>query len=126
MAGKFELNRSTDNQFYFNFKAANGQTILKSEPYLGRLGAKSGIALVKSNVANDSNYERRISHRNEPHFVLRMANGQIIGTSEKCSSILAMEKKIAALKTNAPDAEVEDLTVQKSDRRRMSTLYNHR
>lgn len=116
MAGKFELKRGINNRFNFSFKVANGQTILNSEPYLGRLGAKSGIELVRSSATNDSNYERKVSHKNEPYFVLKMANGQIIGTSEKYSSILAMEERIASLKANAPNAETEDLTIPKSDR----------
>lgn len=31
MAGKFELKKAKDGQFYFNLKAGNGQNILKSE-----------------------------------------------------------------------------------------------
>jgi len=33
MAGKFEIKRAKDGQFYFNLKAHNGEIILTSETY---------------------------------------------------------------------------------------------
>jgi uncharacterized protein YegP (UPF0339 family) len=118
MAGRFELKRNADDQFVFNLKTENDQIILQSEPYLGRLGARSGIELVKSSAASDSSYERRLSRKNEPYFVLKMANGQIIGTSKVYPSISAMDNEIASVRTSAPDAAVEDLTIQKKPRKR--------
>jgi uncharacterized protein YegP (UPF0339 family) len=46
----------------------------------------------------------------EPYFVLKAANGQIIGTSEMYSSAAALETGIASVKANAPTALVVDLT----------------
>jgi uncharacterized protein YegP (UPF0339 family) len=42
--------------------------------------------------------------------VLLAANKQVIGQSEMYSSVAAMEKGINSVKTNAPDASVDDLT----------------
>lgn len=36
MAGKFEIKRASDGQFYFNLKARNGEIILTSERYTPR------------------------------------------------------------------------------------------
>ena len=47
---------------------------------------------------------------NQPFFVLKAANGKIIGQSEMYSSAAAMEKGIASVKANAPTASVVDLT----------------
>jgi uncharacterized protein YegP (UPF0339 family) len=110
MAGKFELKKSKSGQYMFNLKAANGQTILTSELYQAKADAKGGIESVKKNATNDAAYERKTSSKNEPYFVLKAPNGQIIGTSEMYSSAAAMEKGIASVKANAPGAEVEDLT----------------
>ena len=45
-----------------------------------------------------------------PYFVLKAANGEIIGKSEMYSSVAAMEKGIASVVTNAAEAEIVDTT----------------
>lgn len=49
MAGKFELKKTKNGQFFFNLKAANGQIILTSEMYKSKSGAQNGIESVKKN-----------------------------------------------------------------------------
>ncbi len=110
MPGAFELKTSTSNQTYFNLKAANGEVILTSEMYQARAGAENGIQSVRENSALDERFDRRTSKADEPYFVLKAANGEILGRSEMYSSAAAMEKGIASVKTNAPDAVVKDLT----------------
>jgi uncharacterized protein YegP (UPF0339 family) len=110
MAGKFELKASKSGQFMFNLKAGNGQVILTSEMYKQKASAQNGIESVKKHAPNDDNFERKTSKREEPFFVLKASNGQVIGMSEMYSSKSAMEKGIASVKKNAPDAKVEDLT----------------
>jgi len=39
MAGKFELKKSANGQFYFNLKSSNGQIILASEMYKSKASA---------------------------------------------------------------------------------------
>jgi uncharacterized protein len=110
MAGKFELKKSNSGQFMFNLKAANGQIILTSELYHEKAGAQKGIESVKKHAGNSANYERKTSKKEEPYFVLKAANGQAIGASEMYTSTAAMEKGIAAVQANAPEAVVVDLT----------------
>jgi uncharacterized protein len=110
MAGKFEIKKSPKGQFMFNLKAANGQIILTSEQYKDKAGAKGGIESVKKNASNENNYERKMSGKKEPYFVLKAANGQVIGMSEMYSSNSAMENGISAVKTNVSGAAVNDLT----------------
>lgn len=110
MASKFDLKIGASGQYHFNLKAANGQVILTSETYKDKAEAENGIASVKTNSANDDRYERKESKNGEPYFVLKAANGQIIGKSEMYSSAAAMEKGIASVKANGPTATVNDLT----------------
>ncbi len=110
MAGKFELKKSDSGQFMFNLKAANNQTILTSELYRDKAGAQNGIESVKKHAGADANYERKTSKKDEPFFVLKASNGQIIGKSEMYSSAAAMENGIASVKANGPSAAVVDLT----------------
>lgn len=110
MAGTFELKTASNGQFHFNLKAGNGQVILSSETYTTKDGAENGIASVRSNAPLDERYERKTSTGGDPFFVLTAPNGQTIGKSEMYSSAAAMENGIESVKTNAPDATVDDLT----------------
>jgi uncharacterized protein YegP (UPF0339 family) len=49
----------------------------------------------------------------EPYFVLKAANGQIIGSSEMYSSASAIENGIASVKANWPGATIADSTANK-------------
>jgi len=110
MTGKFEIKKAGNNQFMFNLKAGNGEIILTSELYQAKSSAENGIDSVKKNAPLDERYERKTSVSSQPYFVLKAANGEIIGKSEMYSSSSAMENGIASVKSNAPDARVEDLT----------------
>ena len=110
MAGEFELKKAKNGHFFFNLKAANGQTILKSEMYKAKSGAKNGIASVKKNAASEERYECRESKKGEPYFVLLAANKQVIGQSQMYSSAAAMENGIQSVKTNGPAAGINDIT----------------
>jgi uncharacterized protein len=108
MAAKFEIKKSANEQFMFNLKAANGEVILTSETYRQKGSAEQGIASVKANASDDSRFERKTAKDGSPYFVLKAANGEIIGKSEMYSSVAAMEKGIASVVTNAAEAEIVD------------------
>lgn len=108
--GKFELKRAANGQFFFNLKAANGQTILTSERYKTKASAENGITSVRKNAANDARYLRKTAKNGKLYFVLTASNGQVIGQSEMYGSAAAEQAGIASVKANAPDAKVEDLT----------------
>ncbi|EGR3965984.1 YegP family protein [Vibrio cholerae] len=48
--GKYELKKSSNNQFYFVLKATNGQVIATSEMYTTKQNAINGIESVKANA----------------------------------------------------------------------------
>lgn len=49
---KFDRKTSSNNKFYFNLKATNGQIIGTSEMYESEAGRDNGIASVKENAPN--------------------------------------------------------------------------
>ncbi len=108
MAGKFELNTSSNGKFYFNLKASNGQIILSSEMYESKSSAENGIESVKKNATDDSRYERRTAASGESFFVLKAGNGEVVGKSETYSSTAALDNGIESVKSNAPGAEIAD------------------
>ena len=110
MAGKFELEKSTNGQFHFRLKAGNGEPILSSESYATKAGAANGIESVKTNAPVDERYERKTATSGQSYFVLKAANGEPLGRSETYSSNSAMESGISSVKNNAPGASNEDLT----------------
>jgi len=108
MAGKFELNTSSNGKFFFNLKAGNGQTILSSEMYETKSAAENGIASVKKNAGDEARYDRRTAANGEPYFVLKAGNGEEIGRSETYTTAAAMENGIESVKTNAPEAAIAE------------------
>ena len=110
MASKYALLKSSNDKFYFNLKAGNGEVILTSQMYASKDSALSGIESVKTNSPLDERYERKTSAKDEPYFALNAGNGESIGKSEMYSSTSAMENGIASVKKNGPIAEVDDQT----------------
>lgn len=103
---QFVIKRSSDGQYYFNLTAANAEVILTSETYRMRASARNGIASVRDNAPFDERFDRLPAAGNQFYFVLRAANGEIIGKSEMYRSRAAREKGIESVKRNAPLAEV--------------------
>ncbi len=110
MAKRYELKKASDGQYFFTLHAENNETILTSEMYKAKVGAENGVASVKTNADNDSRYDRRTSKGGKPYFVLKAANGEVIGTSEEYSSVESRENGIAAVKAAAPMAALDDRT----------------
>lgn len=77
---KFEMYRS-GSQYRFRLKARNGEIILVSESYTTKQGCENGIASVKKNAPDESNFEQRRSKNDQYYFVLKAKNHEIIGTS---------------------------------------------
>jgi hypothetical protein len=70
MAAKFDLKKGASGKHMVNLKAGNGQIILTSELYESKKAAENGIASVKSHAATDARYERKMSKKDQPYFVL--------------------------------------------------------
>ena len=110
MAGKFEIKKSNNGQYYFNLKAGNGEVILTGETYVAKESAHTGMSSVKVNAPLDERYERKTAVNGQPYFVLKAANRQTLGKSEMyAGGAAAMENGIASVKNNAPTATVVDL-----------------
>ncbi|NRA52450.1 MAG: YegP family protein [Phaeodactylibacter sp.] len=110
---KFEIFQSENNEkFYFRLKAKNGQVILSSQGYANKSGAKNGIESVKKNSSNDDAFDRKEASNGKFHFNLLAANKQIIGSSQMYAAKSGMEKGIESVKTNAPEATIEDLSLK--------------
>ncbi|KAA1245873.1 YegP family protein [Aquimarina sp. RZ0] len=108
---KFQIKESSNDQFFFNLHALNGQVILTSELYTTKQGCKGGITSVQKNAIIDDRYERKEAKNGQFFFILKAANGEPIGKSELYTTKAARENGIASVKKNAPIASIEDATV---------------
>ncbi len=106
----YELKKTSSGQFSFNLKAGNGEIILSSESYTEKASALAGIESVRKNGPGDSNYERKTSTSDQPYFVLKAQNGEIIGRSEMYSSPGARDNGIKSVQTNCAPTTIRDLT----------------
>lgn len=106
--GKFVITTRTNGEFQFNLQAGNGQVILSSEGYTTKAACTNGIDSVKRNSQEDGRFERKTSSNGKFYFNLKATNGQVIGSSQMYESEASRDNGIASVKTNAPDATVDD------------------
>lgn len=107
---KYQIFKSAINQeYYYHLRAENGEPILSGEGYTTKQSCLSGIESVKLNSRIDSRYVRRDSISNYT-FNLEAANGEIIGRSESYATRTQRDKSIDAVKRDAPDAPIDDVT----------------
>ncbi len=114
---KFEIFKGKDEDFYIRLYAANARIILATEGYSSREAAKDAIDSIKENAQNRDRFEVREAVNGEPYFVLKAANGAILGRSETYSSQANVDNGIASVMKNAPIAEVDDLTAADAPKR---------
>lgn len=107
---KFEIFKSTNDQFYFRLRARNGEPILHSQGYTSKAACLNGIASVKDNAQEDR-FESKIAKNGDHYFLLVATNGQTIGKSEQYNSEQAMRNGIQAVIVLAGISEVQDLTL---------------
>lgn len=105
---KYLIERSSDNQYYFNLWAVNGRIILTSERYTTKQNCLNGIASCKRNSPYDSNYQRLTSVNGQYYFNLRAGNYEVIGKSEMYNTSAARDNGIDAVKRDGPIASIED------------------
>ena len=110
MAGYFEFKTAKDGQTFWNLKAGNHETILTSEMYTTRAAANNGMESVQTNCTNPDRYETREQTNGKPYFVLKAANGQVIGKSEAYETTAACDNGINYVTTNGTTTDVKDKT----------------
>jgi uncharacterized protein YegP (UPF0339 family) len=104
---KFVIKQGSSDEYSFHLTASNSEIILVSQRYGSRESAENGVASVKTNAPHDEQYRRRTSKDEQRYFVLKAANGEVIGTSEMYRADAGMEGGIASVKRGAAVAEVE-------------------
>ncbi|WP_025765358.1 YegP family protein [Dyadobacter tibetensis] len=109
----FEVFSGSNSQYYFRYKAANGEQILASEGYTTKQSCIVGIDSVKRISPYDSSYRRTDAYLNY-RFTMVAGNGETVAkSSEGYVSAQGRENAISVVKVNAAGAEVRDLTASR-------------
>lgn len=108
--GKFKISTRTNGEYQFNLLAGNGQVILTSEGYSAKAACINGVNSVKSNAGNDARYDKATSSNGKFFFRLKAGNGQVIGVSQMYETEASRDAGIASVKSNGPDATIDDTT----------------
>ncbi len=94
---RFESFKGLDGKQYFHLRAGNGAIVLQSQGYSSRTAANDGIASVKLNGVQAGRYEVRAAADGKFYFVLKGANGRIIGRGETYATKAGAEAGVQAV-----------------------------
>jgi hypothetical protein len=94
---RFQVFQGMDGQYYFHLRAANGEIVLQSEGYTRKASAVAGTDSVRANGPTASRYQVRDAADGQAYFVLKAANGQVIGSSETFVSRSGAQAAAAAV-----------------------------
>jgi uncharacterized protein YegP (UPF0339 family) len=106
----YELTATSNGQFRFTLRTADGETLLNSETYVQKTSAQNGIESVQANAANDARYERLTASDGRAYFNLKAGNGQVIGTCPMFATEAARDAAIEATKSEGASTRVDDKT----------------
>ena len=106
MNGKYTVSLVGTSEYHWGLTARNAQTMLTSKIYAAKAGAETGIESCRTNSPDEARYERLEGKDARYYFVLRAADGEIIGTSETYPSVVTREKAIALCKECGPLARI--------------------
>ncbi len=109
LKSKFQIYQS-GNEYRFRLLSRNGRRILAGEAYTTKQNCLKGIYSVQKNAQEDKCFEKKKSSNGKFYFVLKAANGEIIGSSQMYASNSGRNTGICMLKTNVFEAIVEDIT----------------
>lgn len=110
MQGYYQLQTTDLGKFHFTLCAANHEVILSSQLYAARDHAEKGIESARHNGPLEERFERKLSAKQQPYFLLKAANGQIIGVSEMYESEQGRDNGIRSVMENSPSETMKDRT----------------
>ena len=109
-----EIQEPTEEAFFFELHASNGEKLLASEEYTTYNGAIAGITTHKTNIAND-NFRITLSKKGD--YIFKLLNGKNMllcmgehyATRARCESAIESAKRFA--KTALLDENIHDIVI---------------
>jgi uncharacterized protein YegP (UPF0339 family) len=106
----FTIYKGRNNLYYFSLKAENEERLLNSEGYLNRFACVDGIYAVKSNAIFLCRFEKKATSNGKFYFLLKTANGDVIGTGELYVSESSCDNSIAVIQREVTNAFIGDIS----------------
>lgn len=103
---RFDIFSGADGRFYFNLHAANGEIVLSSQGYAAESSALSATFSVADNGTDAGRFDVREASNGEFYFVLKAANGHVIGTSEMYTTRYSAERSVDSIIALLPEVEL--------------------
>ena len=103
----------TEETFYFELFASNGEKLLTSEEYTSYVGAINGIQTHKANIEK-GNFRIALTKRGDYIFKLLSGNGQLLclgehyKTKRRCESAVESVKRFAKSSDILTDSQIAD------------------
>ena len=110
MSGKITLRAMNNELFQFQFKTTNGQSIFSGEPRPTKNRALEDANAFRRGVLEDGRYAVFRDRQGRFYFSFLGESGETLGMSVPFPTPEGLGKAIAALKTGAPQADLDDLT----------------
>lgn len=92
--GKYQIKRTSNNQFRWILLASNGENLLTSESYTTKQSCLDGVASSKGCVA-DKNFDKKTSTAGQPYFNQIANNYQVhlyvnklMLSSDRCALVI--------------------------------------
>ncbi len=106
---RFEIKQARDEKYYFVFKDAFGEVVLRSNPYHTKPSVKNGIQSVLANLKGTGRIKRLQTKDGRHYFHVVAANAQIIAISQFYDSLPALEESLTSIMKAINDAPIVDL-----------------
>lgn len=105
---EFEIFKGLDSKYYFRLRAANGEIVIASQSYTTKTNAKKGVASIRTNGADAANFELVAAQNDQVYFVLRAANGKVIGHGETYVSESNAEAAVESISALIASEKIAD------------------
>ena len=105
---KFLLEKISDTEYKFILIKPDGTALLTSEPYNDKHSCERGTELVKQNAWSDEVFELRKSPRDHHYYNFKVADNELVATSEMYIEQSERDKNIDEVREFAPEAEIEE------------------
>ncbi len=110
-AGKWNVEKKSDDEYVAVLYANNGQCMLTSEIYTTEEGARNGIATIVNNVENGTFVTYKDKNDNS-YFKLKNANNRLLCVGEIYKNAEQCSKAMESVKRLAPVALINPLLVE--------------
>ena len=108
---RYVITKKDNGDYQFDLESDTGNVIFTSESFSTKKNCKKGINSVKSNALLPNQYERK-KEEDESYFILRSQKGKIMGMSQSYKSESGFENAILSVMQTAPDAPMDDQSVE--------------